>query len=460
MPSSSSRIPSEWEYNAPHFDSQKPESLLQFLDYMEVLMAKALVPKDELKDTLVRYADYDAKQEWMSLPSFKDGSYDNFVKDILASYPSISDIESGSLALWNKSLERFAPREITMDNQGMLFDLIRTLQAQVKHLVPGKMSSNEAIVAFLGKLDADFVNGIWNRLDMEEVIQSTLPKESLEASVDSDVEKRKRNEIEYYSFDMVVSVAKEIAQNIVDRNEYNLKHCILYTGKVNKHSLDSEMDAVSLYLERKYQATMVELEARKVLMLEQFELHQRQMEQFMMMVMKDYSIPIQEKIPGSVMTENTILVKDAYNIGTDMAEFLFPNGPDYDPRDDEILTLKVSEAKLRQQLALLSKKGTMVQPIPGQSTGVVQPTSVITASQMNALMQAVNSLALWVQETLDSKIESGSNPFRTGISLPAIEEEDFYETDSYMDSSSDGSVSSKGRGKMRKRRPRRRTAHY
>ncbi|KAJ7033891.1 hypothetical protein C8F04DRAFT_1183640 [Mycena alexandri] len=453
MSPSSSWIPAEWEANAPHFDSKKPESLLQFLDHMKDLMANALVPRDKLKNTLVCYADYTAKQEWINLPSFKDGSYEEFVTDIVACHPSLLDIENGSLALWNKSLERFIPRAIAMDNQDKLFDLIGTLRAQVKYLVPGKLSDQEAAAGFLGKLDADFIYRTWNHLDMEGVLQSTLPLDLSDVSVASDhVEKRKGKEIEHYPFDVVVSAAVAISQGIVDRNDYNFKDRILDKGKVDERCFDLEMDAEQQYLDKKYQAAIAKLENMQMVMTEQFELHERQMKEFMM-AMQPGSVPMQH-ISGSVDTGNTGLVRNGYNVGTDMVESLFPNGPGYDPRDDEILTLRVSEAKLKQQLALLSQPGTMVQPIPGESNEeVVQPASVDYTSQLIELMRA---MVLRIEKTSELR----SNPFRTGISRPEIEEEDFSETESGMDNLFNGSMSSNGQRKLRKRRPKRRTAHH
>jgi hypothetical protein len=156
----------------------------------------------------------------MSLPSFEKGSDDDFVRDIMDCYPSFLEIETGSLAFLHKSLDRFAPRNITMDGQDKLFDFIQALQVQVEHLISGKMSSNEAIATFLGKLDAEFVNAVWTRLDMQEVFAGT-------GSKPDHVALGKAEEFEHSSFEKVVSVAKMILQGAVARNDYNSDDCLL-----------------------------------------------------------------------------------------------------------------------------------------------------------------------------------------------------------------------------------------
>ncbi|KAJ7625982.1 hypothetical protein FB45DRAFT_702602, partial [Roridomyces roridus] len=132
---SSTRIPQPWESNAPHFNSDKPEQLQQFLDHMEMLMTIAGTAVDKKKEKLVSYADYTAKREWQSLPSFTAGSFKDFIMDILGHYPSIRDLESGSISNLNKLLDRFPNKRISVDDQDDLLSLVRPMQAQVKLLV-------------------------------------------------------------------------------------------------------------------------------------------------------------------------------------------------------------------------------------------------------------------------------------------------------------------------------------
>ncbi|KAJ7610992.1 hypothetical protein FB45DRAFT_1037878 [Roridomyces roridus] len=90
--SSNPRIPQPWENNAPHFDSDKPKELQQFLDHMDALMSLAGTAADKKKEKLVSYADYTAKREWQSLPSFTTGTKEKLSETQL---DTIAEIASG-----------------------------------------------------------------------------------------------------------------------------------------------------------------------------------------------------------------------------------------------------------------------------------------------------------------------------------------------------------------------------
>jgi hypothetical protein len=114
------------------------------------------------------------------------------------------------------------------------------------------------------------------------------------------------------------------------------------------------MEAVILSLEKKLEAAKLEMEW-KALMTERF----KQMEEFMMMVIKK----------NSVSLENTTWNKDVFNVGEDMAESSFP----YDPRENEIRTLRISEARSKEQIKFASQADIAAQPVQTKSveTGAV-----------------------------------------------------------------------------------------
>lgn len=292
------KIPEAWDRNAPHFDSSKPEELQQFLDHMDSLMDKAATPEEGKKDKLVSYADYNSKREWMSLPSYQKGSYEDFVKDIINHYPSIRDSEKGSISILNKLLVKFANRSISMEDQDELMDLIRPMQAQVKRLVPAKLTNKSAIARFLEKLDTDFVNRIWARLDMDEVVRNQIPIDQNDAAaVAARTKQLKDRETERYLFEEVVTVAKDLASGSTDREEYDFGASNYNTEGIQRKNIKSEVTAATSALEKRTEAAIERMEQWQVQMLDKFELSQRRMEQFMKSVNSNGSR--QGEVPSS-----------------------------------------------------------------------------------------------------------------------------------------------------------------
>jgi hypothetical protein len=499
MSTTTVKIPEEWDRNAPHFDSTKPEDLQQFLDHMESLMEKAKTPQDEKKGKLVRYADYTSKREWMSLPSYRSGSYDDFIKEIIAHYPSIRDSEKGSVSQLNKLLARFPARSICMDDQDELMDFIRPLQVQVKRLIPDKLTNKTAIARFMEKLDADFVSRIWNRLDMDEVARNMMPVDPDDAAaVAARAARIKARETERYLFEEVIAVAREIAKGSTDRGEYDFGVSTSGTEKVNRRAIKSEVDSVALNLEKRHEAAMEEMKQWSVQMLDKFELSQRRMEQFMKSVSSGSNAPRKGESSGNTpafnrpMTLAEIIchycrtnghmvmscehrrrhieegllkvnqgkdcladgsplflprdgrskkdfVEDYYkkkssqnyagsvagvfNVTTDMEEALFPNGTDYDPRNDEILSLRVTEANLKRQLAQMNHaqgERTIQLVQQQQPVGVVQPTPTTAPLPTSDLAQAftlLSTVAQQMQQTQQQLLaQTRANASRTGTS--------------------------------------------
>ncbi|KAJ6474172.1 hypothetical protein C8R45DRAFT_935577 [Mycena sanguinolenta] len=473
MSNTTVKIPEEWDRNAPHFDSNKPEELQQFLDHMESLMEKAKTPRDEKKGKLVRYADYTSKREWMSLPSFQDGSYEDFIKEILSHYPSVRDSERGSISQLNKLLSQFSAKGIGMDDQDELMDLIRPLQLQVKRLIPGKLTNKTAIARFMEKLAPEFVSRIWMRLEMDEVARNMIPVDPADAdAVRERSERLRARETERYLFDEVIAVAREIAKGSNDRGEYDFGASTSGTERINRRPIKSEMDVFALNMEKKQEAHMDEMKqwsARVMDRIEQFmkvnssgnsfrqgegsshppamnrpmtlaeiichycrlpghvvnncEHRQRHIAEGLLKVSqgKDYlgdGTPAYPPRDGrskrdfvedyykKKSSQNYIgSVAGVYNVSTDMEDALFPNGTDYDPRDDEILSLRVAEANLKRQLTQVGQVGQGERTIQlvqqQQPVGVVQPTpSVPTLTpELAQAISLLSSVAQSMQQT-------------------------------------------------------------
>ncbi|KAJ7743807.1 hypothetical protein B0H16DRAFT_1727520 [Mycena metata] len=118
----SKKIPEAYEKNAPRFDDEKPEELLEFLENMERMMALAETPAREKNAFVVRYAYRRPAEEWKRFESYKQ-VYAKFKKEILSNYPSAKDSERGSMRKLLKSLKNFENEDIAITDTDELMKL-------------------------------------------------------------------------------------------------------------------------------------------------------------------------------------------------------------------------------------------------------------------------------------------------------------------------------------------------
>ena len=84
--------------NAPRFDTAKPEELPRFLAHVKELMIEAgIVDQQKQIETVCKYTDYQTEREWKALPSYSDGVWDDFRKELLLNYPDANEITEGTL---------------------------------------------------------------------------------------------------------------------------------------------------------------------------------------------------------------------------------------------------------------------------------------------------------------------------------------------------------------------------
>jgi hypothetical protein len=95
-------------------------------------------------------------------------------------------------------------------------------------------------------------------------------------------------------------------------------------------------------------------------------------------------------------------VAGVFNVTTNMEEALFPNGMDYDPRGDEILSLRVTEANLKCQLTQMNhaqgERTIQLVPQQQQPVGVVQSTPTTASLSTSDLAQEFTLLSMVAQQ--------------------------------------------------------------
>lgn len=86
-------MPKPGEKNAPTFDQEKPEELGRFFERIEDWFADEGIQGDaDKKRRIVKYLDPDSESQWKALTQFSDGTFTNFKKAVMASYPRAEEV--------------------------------------------------------------------------------------------------------------------------------------------------------------------------------------------------------------------------------------------------------------------------------------------------------------------------------------------------------------------------------
>ena len=86
-------MPMRKEHAAPTFDSSKPRELSRYFEDLEQLMRRAAITsKQEKKQQVLHYVDFNTEQIWKTFPKFIDNNktYNDFKDAILVHYPDAS----------------------------------------------------------------------------------------------------------------------------------------------------------------------------------------------------------------------------------------------------------------------------------------------------------------------------------------------------------------------------------
>ncbi|KAJ7115587.1 hypothetical protein C8R43DRAFT_1138044 [Mycena crocata] len=159
------KIPEPFERNAPRFDDDEPETLIQFLENIERMMEIEQTPADEKNAFLCRYALPRPRREWKIFESF-GSTYEAFKKEILANYPSAREDDRGSIKKLNSILRKFEDGDLTLEDADGVMKLCRQMNVEVIKLLESSMlTDREAVPYFLSKLDQRFQEKLISSLD-------------------------------------------------------------------------------------------------------------------------------------------------------------------------------------------------------------------------------------------------------------------------------------------------------
>ena len=199
-PLATRKMPKPGEKNAPSFNPERPEELGRFFERMEDWFADEGIASDvDKKRRIVRYLDADSEIQWKALPVFTDGTFAEFRKEVMASYPRAEEMLRGSVSALKKKISKLGP--VAADDRDELLTLVRTMTAEVqklKKITPPIHTNRELVEMFLGRLTPDFATRVANKLSVHRLMKAQNPEDDPLA----------RNTEDMYDIDEVMRMAK------------------------------------------------------------------------------------------------------------------------------------------------------------------------------------------------------------------------------------------------------------
>ncbi|KAJ7939083.1 hypothetical protein B0H13DRAFT_1544390, partial [Mycena leptocephala] len=113
------KVPYAWDANAPKFTTDDHEDLMTFVDHVEQILNLAGITDDaEKKLHLTNYLPNKKKISWHALPTYNQGTYEEFLKEVYKSYPEINSEKAGTV----ENLRRLCKRNegISVTEEGRL----------------------------------------------------------------------------------------------------------------------------------------------------------------------------------------------------------------------------------------------------------------------------------------------------------------------------------------------------
>ena len=199
-PTVTRKMPKPGEKNAPTFDQERPEELGRFFERIEDWFADEGIQNDaDKKRRIVKYLDPDSETQWKAVAQFSDGTFVDFKKAVMASYPRAEEVMKGSVSALKKKIKKIGP--VAVDERDELLNLVRTMTAEVlklKKILPPIHTNRELVDLFLGRLNPDFASRVANKLSVHRLMTVQDPEEGPAA----------RNTEDMYDIEDVMKMAK------------------------------------------------------------------------------------------------------------------------------------------------------------------------------------------------------------------------------------------------------------
>ena len=204
-------MPNRRDNKAPYYDRNRPEELLRYVEDVEKEMHRAGIREDQqMKDWLRHYADQRSSDEWTVLETYPEdeGSYADFVKELVSHYPEATDSLEGSIARLDKLCAKSTP--LTTKNLSIILEFIRGFKFEGRKLLHGGCISNREIVSkFLNCLDPE----------LKKTVVWQVSQTSLNATGSSDGQiKKARHHTDPIEFETLLRVSENLVRSVDSYN--------------------------------------------------------------------------------------------------------------------------------------------------------------------------------------------------------------------------------------------------
>jgi hypothetical protein len=170
------KIPYAWDNNAPKFTTDDHEDLMTFVDHVNQIMEHAGVTDDaERKLHFTSYLPTKRKATWRALPTYQNGTYEEFLKEIYLSYPEIKSERAGTIDLLQKLCKR--NRGITVKEEGRLRRFGIEFLTEVKKLLtaPVLITNQIACDFYYETLEHTFATTLKMSIESSALLRAQIP---------------------------------------------------------------------------------------------------------------------------------------------------------------------------------------------------------------------------------------------------------------------------------------------
>lgn len=165
-------IPQPGTRDAPKFNEDEPTELIRFLERIEDIFEAHPTDFDteqKKKTALGKYASARTEMEWRAFDTYANGTWAEFKREIIDSYPEALRMERGSISNLQKICDKHGGRlAVDSNDHPGLAALVRAFRAEAKKLLepPALVSNRDLVVRFFSCLTPDFGKLVESRLSI------------------------------------------------------------------------------------------------------------------------------------------------------------------------------------------------------------------------------------------------------------------------------------------------------
>ena len=210
-PQTKKGMPNRRDNKAPSYNRKQPEELLRYIEDVEKELERSGIDDDQDKKEWLRYyADQRSADKWTVLETYPegDGSYEEFIKELVSHYPEATDSVEGSIARLDKLCTKATP--LTNEHLSVVLEFIRSFKFEGRKLLRGKCISNrELVTKFLNCLEPQF----------RKTVTWQMSQKSL-SSVDmsGDTRKTNRHHTDPIEFEALLKVSEDLVRSFDSYN--------------------------------------------------------------------------------------------------------------------------------------------------------------------------------------------------------------------------------------------------